>query len=195
MDIQLGTENIDSINADIDIVLRYARPESSRLVSRKVADSSWVVCASPIYLERCGIPESPADLALHNCLSFSLRTIAVRWLFKSSPEAFGIEGNASPNHAPMLRELALRGVGIIRVADFVVANDIRSGTLIPLLSEFTSNLDEPISRSTSPADPNASMYSQSSCTENSRNDPGLLRLLGSFPRLRISSSSELRRAI
>jgi len=32
----------------------------------------------------------------------------------------------------------------ITVADFVVANDIRSGTLIPLLSEFTSNLDEPI---------------------------------------------------
>lgn len=144
VDIQLGTENIDSVNTDIDIVLRYGRPENSRLVSRKVADSSWVVCASPIYLERRGIPESPADLALHNCLSFSLQTRAVPWSFKSIPEGPGIEGNASSNHAPMLRELALRGVGIIRVADFVVANDIRAGTLIPLLSEFTSKLDEPI---------------------------------------------------
>jgi DNA-binding transcriptional LysR family regulator len=144
IDIQLGTENIDSISSDIDVVLRYGRPENSRLTSRKVADSSWVICASPIYLERRGIPETPTDLVLHNCLSFSLRTMTVPWSFKSIPEGLGIEGNATSNHAPMLRELALRAVGIIRVADFVVANDIRSGALVPLLSAFISNLSEPI---------------------------------------------------
>ncbi len=144
VDIQLGTENIDSINANIDVVLKYGRPENSRLVSRKVADSSWIVCASPTYLERRGVPLMPQDLMLHNCLSFSLQTMTVPWSFKSVPDGLNIEGNASSNQAPMLRELALRGVGIVRVADFVVANDIRAGTLVPLLTGFASNLDEPI---------------------------------------------------
>jgi DNA-binding transcriptional LysR family regulator len=44
----------------------------------------------------------------------------------------------------MLRELALKGVGIIRVADFVVAGDIRSGTLQPILTEYTRDTHEPV---------------------------------------------------
>jgi DNA-binding transcriptional LysR family regulator len=145
LDIQLGIERIDSVEADVDVILRMGQPADSTLISRKIADTGWVVCAAPSYLSNRGVPQAPADLAIHNCLNFSVRTHAIVWSFnKPSLEKGLITGNATSNQAPMLRELALRGVGIIRVADFVVADDIRSGALVQLMPELTSLSREPI---------------------------------------------------
>lgn len=145
LDIQLGTEKIDTVEADVDVVLRFGHSTDSTLISRKIADSGWVVCAAPSYLGNRGIPITPADLAMHNCLNFSVRTHAIVWSFnKPALDKGAISGNATSNQAPMLRELALRGVGIIRVADFVVADDIRAGALVQLLPEFTNQSREPI---------------------------------------------------
>lgn len=144
IDVELGTENIDSIASDIDVILRYGRHENSTLISRKIADSNWVICASPTYLERYGTPRSPRDLAVHNCMSFSLRTAKLSWTFDNQGDRLEVGGNAASNLAPMLRELALHGAGIIRVADFVVARDIQSGALVQVLSEFTGNQKEAI---------------------------------------------------
>jgi DNA-binding transcriptional LysR family regulator len=145
LDLQLGTEKIDTVEVGVDVVLRFGRTNDSTLVSRKIADSGWVVCAAASYLSNRGIPVTPGDLVFHNCLNFSVRTHAIVWSFESNRVGGGpIVGNVTSNQAPMLRELALRGVGIIRVADFVVAEDIRSGALVQVLPEFTANAREPI---------------------------------------------------
>ncbi|MEW6121930.1 MAG: LysR family transcriptional regulator [Pseudomonadota bacterium] len=145
LDLQLGTENIDSIEAGVDVVLRFGYAADSTFVSRKIADSGWVVCAAPSYLAARGVPKAPEDLATHNCLNFSLRTRAIVWSFESHAiDACPATGNASTNQAPMLRELGLRGVGIIRVADFVASEDIRTGALVQLLPDFTHEPRQPI---------------------------------------------------
>ncbi|MDI6029405.1 LysR family transcriptional regulator [Corticibacterium sp. UT-5YL-CI-8] len=144
IDVQLGTENIDSISTDIDVVFRFGQIRDSSLISRKLADSRWVVCAAPSYLERFGYPENPGELSRHNCLGFSLETFRQPWMFRTISGELPIKGSAKSNHAPMLRELALRGVGIIRVADFVVSNDMRDGNLVPLLTDFASEATEPL---------------------------------------------------
>lgn len=144
LDIQLGSEKIDLVEADVDVLLRLGYGHDSTLVSRKIAESGWTVCAAPSYLAARGVPAVPADLVGHNCLNFSVRTRAIVWTFQSQDVPAGITGNATANQAPMLRELALRGVGIIRVADFVVADDIRSGALVHLLPEFTVSAREPL---------------------------------------------------
>jgi DNA-binding transcriptional LysR family regulator len=81
LDIQLGIERIDSVEADVDVILRMGQPADSTLISRKIADSGWVVCAAPSYLSNRGVPQTPADLAIHNCLNLSLRTHAIVWSF------------------------------------------------------------------------------------------------------------------
>lgn len=144
VDIQLGTESINSVTSDVDVVLRYGHVEDSALICRRIADSQWVICASPDYLAQYGAPETPKDLVRHNCLSFSLKTLRIPWSLNNPAGTINIEGNVASNHAPMLRELALKGVGIIRVADFVVAGDIRSGTLQPILTEYTRDTHEPV---------------------------------------------------
>lgn len=145
LDLQLGTEKIDVIEGDVDVVLRFGYPSDSTWMSRKIADSGWVVCAAPSYLSHRGVPKRPSDLITHNCINFSVRTHAIVWTFDGEgPDRPSISGNVTSNQAPVLRELALRGVGIIRVADFVVADDIRSGTLVKLLSDHSGKSREPI---------------------------------------------------
>lgn len=146
LDLQLGTEKIDAIEGGVDVLLRLGHTKDSTLISRKIADSGWVVCAAPSYLGYRGIPETPQDLAFHNCINFSVRTHTIPWSFDShsDTELGRISGNVTSNQAPMLRELALRGVGIIRVADFVVADDIRAGSLVQILPKFTKAASEPI---------------------------------------------------
>lgn len=146
LDLQLGTEKIDTIEGGVDVVLRFGHTKDSTLISRKIADSGWVVCAAPSYLAYRGIPETPQELAFHNCLNFSVRTHPIPWSFDANTDSDGgrISGNVTSNQAPMLRELALRGVGIIRVADFVVADDIRAGALVQILPKFTKVASEPI---------------------------------------------------
>lgn len=141
IDIQIGSENIDGISSDIDVILRYGHIKDTSLISRRLADSRWVLCASRAYLERHGTPRVPRDLLAHNCLGFSLETRDIPWTFGPVLDAPKVSGNIRSNHAPMIRELALRGMGIIRVADFVVADDIRRGALVPLLSDL---VDEPV---------------------------------------------------
>lgn len=146
LDVQLGTEKIDTIEGGVDVMLRLGRSSDSTLISRKIADSGWVICAAPSYLAHRGVPQSPRDLSLHNCLNFSVRTHTISWSFYGHDDSDGvrISGNVTSNQAPMLRELALRGVGIIRVADFVVAEDIRSGALVQVLPSFAERASEPI---------------------------------------------------
>lgn len=144
IDIQLGTESINSVTSEVDVVLRYGHVEDSALICRRIAESQWVICASPEYLAQHGVPETPKDLVRHNCLSFSLKTMQIPWSVNSPSDTIKIDGNVASNHAPMLRELALRNVGIIRVADFVVANDIRSGALQPVLTDYTRDAHEPV---------------------------------------------------
>lgn len=146
LDLQLGTEKIDAIEGGVDVILRLGHTKDSTLVSRKIADSGWVVCAAPSYLAYRGVPETPQDLAFHNCINFSVRTHTIPWSFDSNTdnEVGRVFGNVTSNQAPMLRELALRGVGIIRVADFVVADDIRAGALVQILPKFTKVASEPI---------------------------------------------------
>lgn len=144
VDIQLGTENIDSVSTEIDVVLRFGHLKDTSLVSRKLADSRWILCAAPTYLERRGIPSQPADLSGHNCLGFSLETWDLLWTFGASHNSPKISGNVRSNQAPMLRALALQGLGIIQVADFVVADDIRSGALVQLLSEHSDRSVQPV---------------------------------------------------
>lgn len=145
LDLQLGTEKMDFVEADVDVVLRLGDHTDSSLMARKIAESGWVICAAPSYIANRGIPTMPEELAGHNCINFSVRTHSIVWTFDNySPGRQAVTGNVASNQAPMLRELALRGVGIIRVADFVVADDIRSGALVRLLPGYSGASREPI---------------------------------------------------
>lgn len=144
----LGNEAPDFIEQKIDISIQSGELRDSPLVARRIGTSRWVICAAPSYLGVNGIPKTPADLDQHNCLNFTRETPFRDWPVTNgagkSPGRIKVAGNISSNHGELLLDLARSGVGIVRLAEFHIGNDLRSGTLVPLLQDYQNDEEEPI---------------------------------------------------
>ena len=118
-----------------DLAIRIGSLSDSSLVARRIAPCRTVVCAAPSYLATHGTPRAAAELSHHNCLSYTLtqRSNAGRWMFGQKAEiAVPVSGNLRANNGDALRAAAIAGQGIIYQPTFIVADDLRAGTLVKL---------------------------------------------------------------
>jgi DNA-binding transcriptional LysR family regulator len=105
------------------------------MVARRLAPNRLVVCAAPSYLEKHGTPRSVAELAAHNCLGYTLsqQASAAEWLFGADGEIrVQISGTLRANNGDALRAATLAGLGLSRQPTFIIADDLRAGTLVAL---------------------------------------------------------------
>jgi DNA-binding transcriptional LysR family regulator len=132
---------VDLVNDNIDVAFRVGPLGNDWGTARKIADLTQVVCASPAYLARHGTPKDPRDLARHACLTLSHVPDSRTWSFNVEKETIKVEvsGPIAADTAHMLLRLAINGAGIIRFGDIIVAEAIRDGRLVPLLT----NLQQP----------------------------------------------------
>jgi DNA-binding transcriptional LysR family regulator len=115
------------------------RLEDSSLVARKLAPIRRAICASPIYLQARGIPDSPDDLKSHECLSYSNVAAASEWRFAAPdgrPWPVEVKGRLSTNNGDALVAAALRGLGLINQPTFLVGRHLQAGTLRSVLDRF-----------------------------------------------------------
>lgn len=140
LDLSLTDEVIDLVTERADIALRAGPMRDSALKARKILESRRVIVASPAYLARHGVPQTPRDLAGHNCLRFNFRRSMDDWPFidpvTGEGYALAVSGNLEGNSGSMVRRLALDGLGLARIARYVAEADIAAGVLVPLLEEF-----------------------------------------------------------
>jgi DNA-binding transcriptional LysR family regulator len=140
LDLALNDGIIDIVGERADIAIRSGALRDSSLKARKLLESRRIIVASPDYLKREGIPETPDDLERHNCLTFSFRAAAAGWPFRDpqSSDRFvrPIFGNFETNNGPTARTLCLAGLGLARVGQFHVQPDIDAGTLLPVLEAY-----------------------------------------------------------
>jgi DNA-binding transcriptional LysR family regulator len=137
LDITVTDRVVDLVEEGADVAIRTGMLRDSTLVAKKICDVHRMICASPTYLQRHGVPKVPADLRHHNCISISGAPQLRRWPFDAAGgiETIDVTGNVSANNAETLLQLAATGVGIIRLADVIVADGIRAGWLVPLLTD------------------------------------------------------------
>jgi len=121
-----------------DLAIRQTDKPAPNLVARTIAPQRYVVCASPGYLERVGVPKSPQDLAQHNCLFYAQQSSQDRWTFKGpgGPVTVKVQGNFQVNSNEAVREALLAGLGISLVQTFVVGEELKSGKLKPVLTRY-----------------------------------------------------------
>lgn len=138
IDVALTDTIIDVAAGQADVAIRFGRLADSLLTARKLGESGRVIVASPAYLERCGIPVEPEDLHRHNCLNFNFRRAEPVWPFRRGGQdiALSVKGNIEANNGDTLGQLAVAGVGIVRVGAFSVVEDIAAGRLVPLLEAY-----------------------------------------------------------
>lgn len=129
---------VDIIGEGFDAAIRVGELTDSRLRARKLCDHQRILCASPDYLRKRGIPETPADLAGHNCLGFTGHATYPAWKLSngSQRETVTVRGNLSSNENSTLLLAAVRGVGIIAGGDWLMSRDMASGQLVRVLPQW-----------------------------------------------------------
>ena len=139
----LMTDNVVNLVEDrIDLAIRIGSLESSSLIARKLATNRRVVCASPEYIRTHGEPRVPAELAKHNCLTFSYSTGDRTWRFARAgqDQQVRVLGNLRANHSETLREAALAGLGLILMPTWLIGGDLGQGRLRPVLTDWQANV-------------------------------------------------------
>jgi DNA-binding transcriptional LysR family regulator len=137
VELKLEDRLVDLVKEGADLAVRMAPLEDSSLVARKICDLRRVICAAPAYLARHGTPRVPEDLAHHNCIVIAATPALARWPFDTAKGKHLIEvsGRLSTNSGDALKELAVAGLGIVRIVDMSVGEEIRKGALVPLLTD------------------------------------------------------------
>jgi DNA-binding transcriptional LysR family regulator len=136
IELVMDDRPIDLVAEGLDVAIRSGSGgwPASTLIARKLAPLRQVLCASPEYIDRYGLPSTPAELTEHNCVLFSLSSDANEWTLLADGEAetVSVSGNYKVNNSEALLEALRGGVGIGRLPTFVAGTDLKSGRLINL---------------------------------------------------------------
>jgi DNA-binding transcriptional LysR family regulator len=135
IELHVSDRQIDLVAEQVDVAIRSGALGDS-LVARKIGDATRVICASPLYLREHGSPRVPADLLQHNCLTLPGPAWS-QWPFHTHEgvNRLAVSGTFTSDNADLLLDMALAGLGIARLADFMVARALQQGTLVPLLGD------------------------------------------------------------
>ena len=140
LEISLSDRRVDLIEDGIDAVVRVGLSPDSNLIMQSLGTAREVVCASPQYLDKWGIPQTPEDLQQHQCINHVVpQTGRVReWRFQQQGKLFtlNVSGRFTIDHAETATAAAIAGAGIIQLYNFVVGEAIAAGQLVPLLADY-----------------------------------------------------------
>lgn len=131
---------IDLADSGADLAICFANHlTDTSFICRKIGEDQWVVCASPTYLERRGSPETPSDLADHNCLLTRGAQSGDVWRFMTATGRMPVKVHGSLiSNIIAARAAALAGAGIALLPTYCVYNDLARGDLLQVCSRFGS---------------------------------------------------------
>jgi DNA-binding transcriptional LysR family regulator len=138
LDIVLSDRVVDLVEEGYDLVVRIARMSDSNLVSRKLAVTRMVLCASPAYLTRHGTPTQPSELAQHDVISYTYWSTGDVWSFEGPRGEVTVRTRSriNANNGDTCRAAALAHQGVILQPDFLVSRDLGDATLVELMPEY-----------------------------------------------------------
>lgn len=138
LEVSFADRAVSLVDEGFDIAVRIGQPSDSSLIGRKLCDARIILVAAPTYLERQGWPETPADLAQHDCIIDSNFTDPTNWPFadgkgvKTAP----ISGRLRFSSAETCLAAAKAGFGIANVPSFVAGPALRGGEVRQLLANY-----------------------------------------------------------
>ena len=137
-DLDFNDRQIDLMQEGFDLAIRIARLPDSSLIARKLAPIRHALCASPDYLARHGTPARADDLASHAGLVYSNLANPGLWSYvrpDGQPGSVQVPVKLRANHGDFLCRAAIAGQGVILHPTFYLSDAIRTGELVPLLTD------------------------------------------------------------
>lgn len=134
-ELLLDDNVVDMVQHGIDVAIRVGWLPDSSLRARKLGNAQRLLCASPDYLARTGVPQTPDDLTRHEWIIFTLLPTPYHCTFSKNRQSrtVQVKGRIKTNNGNAVRSLLLEGAGIAALSDFLVLEDIEAGRLIRLL--------------------------------------------------------------
>ncbi len=126
---------IDLVEEGIDAAVRIGPLPDSSLIVTRLGGLRRVVCASPAYLKKHGTPETLADLARHDCITFAGISSPVNWKFDGIGTA-SIRSRLVVTTAEAAVDAAIAGIGVTRLLTYQVAEALDAGKLRLILTGF-----------------------------------------------------------
>ena len=142
--LELLDRPVDLIAEGFHLDIRVGQAREPHLIARRIASNSRVLCASPAYLERNGVPQQLAELARHQCIAIRERDQDFgRWKLAGphGPEAVRVSGALSTNNGELVHQWAIDGHGIILRSIWDVGASLADGRLIRVLPEYSQEAD------------------------------------------------------
>ncbi|MGB5787557.1 MAG: LysR substrate-binding domain-containing protein [Stenotrophomonas geniculata] len=148
LELHLSDGTADVVRQGLDCVIRTGALRSSQLVARRIGRFHWTVCGAPDYLAEHGTPVSPQDLQQHVAVGYLGRHAGrlTHWNFQEGSQSFVIAMRESVrvDDTDAYVEAGIAGLGLIRVASYMVHEHLATGRLIRVL-EAAQTEPEPIS--------------------------------------------------
>ncbi|TWG79012.1 DNA-binding transcriptional LysR family regulator [Cupriavidus gilardii J11] len=140
VDVQLRytDQSVDPLADEVDLVIRLTDDPPPGLAGRRLGAVRWVLCASPRYLAKAGLPAHPRELAAHECLFLGEVADDNRWRFRRGGETptVTVRGRYIANHVGARLEGALGHLGIAALPDFAARAALQSRKLVQVLPDW-----------------------------------------------------------
>lgn len=138
-----ATEEILDIAAEgIDVAIRLGELQDSRLIATRLAPLKRLICASPSYIARFGLPTTPYDLFKHNCLVNTHHTKKNVWFFSrhDTVHPVTVSGTLQTDDVDTLLRATLDGAGVALLGSWMVTDHLRTGELASVLPAWRVNV-------------------------------------------------------
>jgi DNA-binding transcriptional LysR family regulator len=142
IELDMSDRRIDLVEEGLDLAIRIGTLEDSSLMARKLAPVRHVVCASPDFLNRHGIPSTPQDLSALPALCYGNLSQPDTWHYHdkdSKPGQVKVPMRMRANNGDALVEAAIAGLGVLCEPSFIVHGSVERGVLKPLLTDYQWN--------------------------------------------------------
>jgi DNA-binding transcriptional LysR family regulator len=138
VDLEATDRVIDLIEEGFDIAVRFGALPESTLIARRLCKIESLLVATPAYLARRGTPTTAEDLDDHDRVLFTPSPRVQSWTLIQGEVTyeFGRPARFASNNIGAVREAVLAGAGISALTEFMVANDVSAGRLVPLLPDW-----------------------------------------------------------
>ena len=138
VNLELSHRVPDLVEENIDLAFHVGELNDSMYVSRRIASARRVICASPEYIKKIGMPKKPEDLLNHNCLIYMPRNDMGKWEFldKGKRKKIKVTGDIQCNSGDALRVASIQSRGITQLPTYMVGLDIQAGRLQAVLEDF-----------------------------------------------------------
>ncbi len=133
LNLELGERIPDLHSEAVDVVIGMSISASGDIIQRKIANTSYVYCASPEYLKKFGKPEKPDDLKNHRYITHSMRRPDDSVEFDRG-KSVSVQPYIRVNDAQTMLEFALAGLGIVKLHRYVVQKYLDKGQLCELFT-------------------------------------------------------------